>query len=183
MWILSWLKKSEKGNKENTDDMIDFESMYSFVKDLNIRGYRPKHPDICKKIWHDHVPQSGQSDTVQGELLRQLEKLRDEAQRNGNINWDDNFESFCTYIKDTLLGSGLFDGDSTRLEKSIEAVRKYGRYARSYQDGKISDDEANPMLFAYVDDDLYDYIADAIAVFYEENREPIKREIDESIYR
>ena len=181
MGILSWIKK--KSNKEEAKDLIDFESMYSFVNDLDIRGYRSKHLDTCKKIWHDHVPPNGQSDTVQGELLRRLEKLRDEAQRNGNINWDDNYESFCTYIKDTLLGSGLFEEESKKLESSIEAVRKYGRYARSYQDGEISDDDVNPMLFAYVDDDLYDYIADAVAIFYEANRDPIKRDIDELIYR
>jgi hypothetical protein len=28
----------------------------------------------------------GLADTVQGELLRAVEKLRDEAQRNGNVN-------------------------------------------------------------------------------------------------
>ena len=183
MGFLSWLKKKTKSKNEETEDLIDFESMYSFVNDLDIRGYTLKHADTCKKIWHDHVPQNGQSDTVQGELLRRLEKIRDEAQRNGNINWDDNYESFCTFIKDTLLGSGLFEEERERLAKSIEAVRKYGRYAKSYHDGEISDDDANPMLFAYVDDDLYDYITDAIAVFCEANKDPIKRDIDESIYR
>ena len=81
------------------------------------------------------------------------------------------------------MGSGLFEEERERLAKSIETVRKHGRYAKSYHDGEISDDDANPMLFAYVDDDLYDYITDAIAVFCEANKDPIKRDIDESIYR
>ncbi len=39
------------------------------------------------------------------------------------------------------------------------------------------------MLFAYVDDDMYDYIADAIAVYAESNIEPIPYEGNGSIYR
>ena len=33
--------------------------------------------------------QSGQADTVQGELIRAVERLRDEAYRNGNVDWGD----------------------------------------------------------------------------------------------
>jgi hypothetical protein len=40
-------------------------------------------------IWRHMVPKSGQSGTVQGELLRAVEKLRWEAQSNGNINRDE----------------------------------------------------------------------------------------------
>ncbi len=43
--------------------------------------------EIGRFIWSNYVPKSGQSETVQGELLRAIEKLRDEAHRNGNINW------------------------------------------------------------------------------------------------
>jgi hypothetical protein len=32
--------------------------------------------DVAAWIWHDLVPKSGQADTVQGELLRAIEKLR-----------------------------------------------------------------------------------------------------------
>lgn len=39
------------------------------------------------------------------------------------------------------------------------------------------------MHFAYVDDDLYDYIADAIAVFAESNNEPIPYKGNDFIYR
>lgn len=50
------------------------------------------HFEEAKAIWHMFVPKSGQADRVQGELLRAVEKLRDEATRNGNINWDRGFE-------------------------------------------------------------------------------------------
>jgi len=57
-----------------------------------------KYFEEAKFIWKNYVPKSGQADTVQGELLRVIEKLRYEAQDNGNINWDDGFEMFCHYI-------------------------------------------------------------------------------------
>jgi hypothetical protein len=41
----------------------------------------------AQDIWKNFVPPSGQAATVQGELLRAIEKLRDEAMRNGNGNW------------------------------------------------------------------------------------------------
>ena len=185
MGIFSFLKKQKYANpSESIDDPIDFESMYTDINEIGIRGYKPTHITTCKKIWRDYVPDRGQSGILQGELLRQLEKLRYEAQNNGNMNWDENFDLFCTYIKDTLLNSGLFDEDQkNKLALSLESIRNKGRYALSYQEGEISDDEANPLLCAYVDNDLYDYIADAIAIFAEANPEPIGREIDDSIYK
>lgn len=39
------------------------------------------------------------------------------------------------------------------------------------------------MLFAYVDHDLYDYIADAIAIFAEKNPKPVYYEKKNFIYR
>ena len=36
-----------------------------------------------------------------------MEKLRDESQRNGNINWNDGHQALIAYLQDTLLGSAL----------------------------------------------------------------------------
>jgi hypothetical protein len=56
----------------------------------------------------DLVPRSGQAETVQGELIRAVEKLPDEAQRNGNVNWDDGHEILARFLRETLVTSGLF---------------------------------------------------------------------------
>lgn len=166
------------------DEPIDFESMYAAVNTLGIRGYRPRRFETLKRIWREQVPQSGQADFLQGELLRQAEKLRDEAQRNGNLNWDDNFEWFCGFIAETLEGSGVLDeGQTKKVRGALDYVRECGNYARRYNDGEIPDEEANPMLFAYVDDDLYDFVEDAIALFAERNPEPIPYEKKDFIYR
>jgi hypothetical protein len=50
--------------------------------------------------------------------MRAVEKLRDEAQRNGNVNWRDDHVILIDYIKDTLINSGLFDDAAVREIKS-----------------------------------------------------------------
>ena len=76
------------------DDIIDWEKMYTLVNELGVRGYKMQHFETCKKLWKT-VPKTGQADTLCAELLREVEKLRCEAQDNGNMNWDDNFAFFC----------------------------------------------------------------------------------------
>jgi hypothetical protein len=53
---------------------------------------------IGQFIWESYVPKSGQAETVQGELLRSIEKLADEAQRNGNINFNPDCHGILIYI-------------------------------------------------------------------------------------
>jgi len=63
-----------------------------------------KYLEEARKLWRTAVPASGRASTVQGELLRAVERLRGEAQRNGNANWDEGFELFAQFVRDTLLG-------------------------------------------------------------------------------
>jgi hypothetical protein len=76
----------------------------------------------ARRIWQTHVPRRGQADTVQGELLRAVEKLRDEAQRNGNVNWDEHYERLLAYLRGTLTGSGLFT-EETLAELAMDLDR------------------------------------------------------------
>jgi len=59
----------------------------------------------ARTIWQTQVPKRGQSDTVAGELLRSVEKLRGEAQRNGNLNWGDGHDRMLAYLRSHLLES------------------------------------------------------------------------------
>ena len=72
-----------------------------------------RYPDEAKALWQTYVPAQGQADSVQGELMRGIEKLRDEAQRNGNANWDSGHVVLADFIRDTLIPSGLFDEAAT----------------------------------------------------------------------
>jgi hypothetical protein len=97
----------------------------------------------AKRLWKTAVPRSGQADTVQGELLRAVEKLRDEAQRNGNVNWDEGHEILLGFLEATLLDAAVFDAAGL-----AELRRDLGRLK----------DTANPET----SEDPYDRIADRV---------------------
>jgi hypothetical protein len=47
-----------------------------------------------KRLWKELVPPEGQANTVQGELIRAVGKLKDEAFRNGNQNFGKRITEF-----------------------------------------------------------------------------------------
>ena len=64
-------------------------------------------------------------------LLNQ--KLYFDFERNGNINWDDNFEFFCDFIGKTLSESGLFEDDRrAKIAGCISIIKSRGKYAYAY---------------------------------------------------
>ena len=100
-----------------------------------------------KAIWQKFVPRSGQAETVQGELLRAVEKLRDEAIRNGNGNWDKGFEILLAYLNDKLLDKEVFN------EEQIEETRKILKRLKNYDD-------------PYLEDDYYDLLDNRVVDYY-----------------
>ena len=77
------------------------------------------HFKEAKAIWKEFVPKSGQAETVQGELLRAVEKLRDGAIRNGNANWDQGFEMLLAYLSNHLLDTAAFPADTIARTEAI----------------------------------------------------------------
>jgi hypothetical protein len=73
-----------------------------------------KYFEEAKALWKAYVPPQGQAATVQGELIRAVEKLRDEAQRNGNVNWDEGHKILADFLRDTLLACEVFDQEARR---------------------------------------------------------------------
>jgi hypothetical protein len=159
------LDKTLIPNEENIiqkeDKIIDTALDIKYLHDVvNHKDYF----ETAKIIWQNLVPKSGQANTVQGELLRAIEKLRDEAQRNGNINFHKN----CHGILIEFLRKYL------TIENKIEKeVTK-----------EISDDldrllqKNNP----YTDDDLYDRITNRIIDWYLQNPKQIAHVKDEKLY-
>lgn len=146
-----------------------------------------KYFNEAKFIWTNLVPKNGQADNLQGELLRQIEKLRYEAQDNGNVNWDQDFEFFSDFISDTLSNSGVLDSSIKEDVKSaLTRIKTAGKVAQLFNEGKLSEDELEKdynFELAYVEDDLYDIVVDAIALFYMNNPEPISYTANPRIYR
>ena len=95
-------------------------------KDARTYPDRVKYPQEARSLWRTSVPRSGQAATVQGELLRAVEKLRDEAQRNGNINWNGGYETLIAYLRDNLLGSALFDQTAAEeMESDLDRLSRF----------------------------------------------------------
>lgn len=139
------------------DTFIDIEDLHNVV---NNKDYFK----TAKVIWQKLVPKSGQADTVQGELLRAIEKLRDEAQRNGNGNFNKNCHGLLIdFLRKELTSENLF-------EKLIT--------------DKINDDldqlsiKNNP----YTEDDIYDRITERIVDWYLKNPTQIAHTKNDKLY-
>ena len=53
-------------------------------------------------------------------------KLRDQAQRNGNINWDRGHVILARFVLDTLIASRLFDARKrVKIESDVERLLDY----------------------------------------------------------
>jgi hypothetical protein len=101
----------------------------------------------AREIWQNFVPKSGQADTVQGELLRAVEKLRDEARRNGNLNWSNGFKILLTYLEVHLTDARVFDpGTILRTKQILARLRKF----------------KDP----YTEEDYYDELEDRVVDYY-----------------
>lgn len=146
--------------------------------------YNQRYFEECKYIWQNYVPKSGQSNVLQGELLRQLEKLRCEAQDNGNINWDKDFEFFCDFLRETLCSQDIFSvKEKEKFVLILNYFRECGNYATRWRSSQIPDDEVDIDRIAYTKDNLYDIVADAIGQFYSNFSAPIPYEKDKEITR
>lgn len=123
-----------------------------------------EYREIGRFIWQNYVPKNGQSDTVQGELLRANEKLRDECHRNGNGNWDSGHEMLANYILATLTQSPDVSAEAkVELKRDIERILDYDH--------------------PYTEDDLFDRNERKILDWYLLNKEPISRTQNPDLHR
>lgn len=112
-----------------------------------------KYEEEARRIWASLVPRSGQADTTQGELLRAVEKLREEAVRNGNVNWNRDHVQFARFLQTTLVSSGLFGPeDVTEIEADLR---------------RAVDVDHPP------DDELYDRLADRVVEWCQAHPTPL----------
>lgn len=107
-------------------------------------------------IWRRFVPPAGQAVTVQGELLRAVEKLRDEAARNGNANWDQGFEILLSYLERHLLDPAVYAAD--QIERTRQTLTRL----------RVHD---QPLLDDAPYDDLGDRVVDYFRHYGSQSRE------------
>jgi len=108
----------------------------------------------AQQIWKEQVPADGQADTVQGELLRAVEKLRDEAQRNGNTNWDQGHEILVAFLKQKLLYESSFnEATKSEIQSDLKRILDY--------------------VHPETTDELYDRLADKVVEWALAHPEPV----------
>jgi len=147
------------------------------MSDFQIVDLSGTEDDTIRWIWNNLVPKSGQADSVQGEILRAIEKLRWEAQENGNINWDDRFEMFIDFLGNTLGAEKSF---SDEIRASIAAdLQRLMEFIPP--DMLVSKSQADSL--PYVEDDLYDRLADHLVLFCLQHPQVIPYQHDPKQYR
>lgn len=132
---------------------------------------------VAQWIWRNLVPKNGQADTVQGELLRAVEKLRWEAQENGNINWDDGFAMLVNYLRSTLASDPALAGPDRRvLNSDLDRLLHFTR-VEGLRDPK---GEAH---LPYVKDDLYDRLTGFVVAFARAHPALLERAANPALHR
>ena len=144
------------------------------INELISKEFEQQYFEECKHIWQNYVPPKGKSNCLQGELLREIEKIRCEAQDNGNINWDKEFTHFCEFITQNLVNQPIFsENEKQKIYVIMNYIKECGLYAQQYNKGKIIDDDVIPEKLAYTKDNLYDIICDFIGKLQNKHPEPI----------
>lgn len=126
------------------------------------------------------MPKDGQSLIVEGEMIRAIEKLRLEAQNNGNINWDNGFIKFCELLLENLLDRKVFN--ITLLNSNKEDINRI--LISSDYFNNLSDNETIDMSkMPYLEDNLYDRLSDSVVIWSNYHGKSIPRQLDSSQYR
>lgn len=60
-------------------------------------------------LHHELVPETGAAASLQGEILRSVDRLAGEERRNGNLNWSNGYSQFVSFLRETLLDPHAFD--------------------------------------------------------------------------
>ncbi len=85
-----------------------------------------RYQEEAAELFKRYVPRSGQAETEQGELIRAVEKLADEARRHGNAHWSEDFERLAEFVRDRLTASSLFDrAVKDEIEADVDRILAY----------------------------------------------------------
>ena len=80
--------------------------------------------ELCAEL----VPERGEAESAQGEVLRAIDRLASEDRRNGNANWGDFYESFVRFLSDVLAKEPSFrTGQRTRIGLDLDLIARNGR--------------------------------------------------------
>lgn len=119
-----------------------------------------KYQTEANQLFDSLVPDEGQADTLQGELIRCITRLASEMHRNGNANWDKGFKIMALFLK-KHLSDGTFSSELTKeIKQDISLIIASGK-----------DPENN--AYIYKEDDSYTRITDRVVEWCKRHPEPV----------
>lgn len=92
---------------------------------INFKGrYQKEYDEIFDLL----VPQSGEAESLQGELVRAIRKLESDYYRNGSANFFPSYQRLATFLRQRLSLKSIFDEETiAQIEEDIETMRQHGR--------------------------------------------------------
>lgn len=83
--------------------------------------------ETLKRLTKELVPLGGEAETLQGELVRCIGNLGDEAHRNGWMNWDVGDVEAIDVLRRYLPDEAVFSDEVCRqIQKALDTVRYAG---------------------------------------------------------
>lgn len=123
-----------------------------------------------RELWDSLVPQSGQANTIQGELVRVIGRLASECYRNGNANWNRGFRIYTNFLARHLTDERIFDAQAlSQIKEDLQTIRKFGSDSRTLKYSK--------------EEDEFDRITDRVVEWCQNRPEPIERKINPKLKR
>jgi hypothetical protein len=97
-------------------------------------------------LWKELVPETGEANTVQGELVRAIGRLQSECFRNGMMNWGDSsghYEVFTEFVHKTLKIESTFTKLVKKIiEADVSEIKQAGKRGSSVASGRKSRESA-----------------------------------------
>ena len=121
----------------------------------------------CDELFDRLVPEEGEADTVQGEMMRSIGCIYREFHVNHNCNWYPglHYRNLATFLNRQLRKGRLFDAETVRhIQRDFDDMRKLGRTFWDYD-------------FAEERKDLYDRMVDRVIEWCLHHPEPIPRQV------
>ncbi len=109
----------------------------------------PYYRDKADSILTADAPRHKPFKSDYGEMLYYIEGFRDEARRNGNVNWDKGYKRSAQWIKWVLLKETKTFPDEIKkeIEQDLKRIRKFRR--------------------PYTDHDVYDRLVRRVIEYFE----------------
>jgi hypothetical protein len=80
------------------------------------------------EFWEVLVPEAGEANSIQGEILRAVGRLAGEDRRNGCVNWDKFYEDMVEFLRTQLPNQRVFNAaQHERILQDLDAVLLNGR--------------------------------------------------------